>query len=79
MNNTSHQNTITVGDLVATAYAHAESLASGSNEAKELAARTVARWLARAERVDLIRRLASNERTSSSAVSARAGGHARAA
>ncbi|HEY0715114.1 MAG TPA: hypothetical protein VGF45_20705 [Polyangia bacterium] len=79
MNNASHQNTITVGDLVATAYDHAETLTQRSSEAAELAARTVARWLTRAERLDLIRRLAANETRPSSGPTTRAPHHARAA
>ncbi|HEY0707524.1 MAG TPA: hypothetical protein VGG33_12055 [Polyangia bacterium] len=79
MNKASHQNTITVGDLVATAYDHAETLTAQSNEAAELAARTVARWLTRAERLDLIRRMASNESRPSNGPRPRFTTHARAA
>jgi hypothetical protein len=79
MNKASHQSTITVGDLVATAYEHAETLTDGSGEASALAARTVARWLTRAERLDLIRRLAANETRPSSGPRPRVSHHARAA
>jgi hypothetical protein len=79
MTNATHQTKITIGDLVATAYGHAETLTTRADEASALAARTVARWLTRADRLDLIRRLATNENRPSNGPRPRISNHARAA
>ena len=42
-----------LGDLIAAAFDYAEIVTADARAASELAARTTARWLARADRLDL--------------------------
>lgn len=44
---------LVLGDLIAAAFDYAEIVTDDARAASELAARTTARWLARADRLDL--------------------------
>lgn len=53
-------NALSLGDLIEAAYDRASLVTSDRQIAGELAGRTVGRWLARAERLDLVRLLCSS-------------------
>jgi hypothetical protein len=55
MSNSSQPHDLVLGDLVVAAYDRANSVTSDPEVATLLAARTMGRWLARTQRLDLIR------------------------
>jgi hypothetical protein len=62
MANSSQQNVLTIGDLVEAAFDRAGMVTTDNRVAAGLAARIVARCLARAERLDLVRLLEAGRR-----------------